>query len=262
MNRAEGAGVLRAQAPAALLCLGVAAHLLFLLSLRFGWLNPLFNDTCHRFGPGGDFFSLYAASVKAHAQESVYTVGGHVETVPYAYAFRYAPLVAYTLGAALSFLPAIGAYAAWLIACELALLRNVRLTLALAPDKKTGYVAAALWLLFTPYYLELFVGQFTFITASLVFWAYLGWREPPGRARRRGDWLWIGAVWLKMMPLLFLPVALLRGRWQVPPPPILREPEPTPPQAAALPPLLTGLRQRGQWEAVEFWTWPRTPPWP
>ncbi len=53
----------KAGAPAALLCLGVAIHLLFLLSLRLGWLNPLFNDTMHRFGPGGDFFSIYAAGV-------------------------------------------------------------------------------------------------------------------------------------------------------------------------------------------------------
>lgn len=203
---------LKANAPAALLGLGIAVHLLFLLSLRFGWLNPLFNDTCHRFGPGGDFFSIYAAGVKARAGESVYTVGGHVPTVPYAYAFRYAPLVAYTLGAALSALPAIAAYALWLIACELALLRNIRLTLALAPDRRTGQVAASLWLLFTPYYLELFVGQFTFITASLVFWAYLGWRDGN---RRKADWLWAAAVWLKMMPLLYLPVVLLRGRGKV-----------------------------------------------
>ena len=62
---------LRAHAPAALLCLGVAAHLLFLLSLRFGWLNPLFNDIMHRFGPGGDFFSIYAAGVKARAGENL-----------------------------------------------------------------------------------------------------------------------------------------------------------------------------------------------
>ena len=240
-DKATFPAALRANAPITLLCLGVAVHLLFLLSLRFGWLNPLFNDTLHRFGPGGDFFSIYAAGVKARAGESVYTVGGHVEAVPYAYAFRYAPLVAYTLGAALTVLPAIAAYAAWLIACELALLRNIRLTLALAPDKRTGYVAAALWLLFTPYYLELFVGQFTFITASLVFWAYLGWQaqerkpppEPPrgkahraarkaGGRRAEGQWaggrwadgFWAAAVWLKMMPLLFLPVVLLRGRWK------------------------------------------------
>ncbi len=53
----------KAHAPAALLGLGAAVHLLFLLSLRLGWLNPLFNDTMHRFGPGGDFFSIYAAGV-------------------------------------------------------------------------------------------------------------------------------------------------------------------------------------------------------
>ncbi len=202
----------KVHAPAALLGLGVLVHLLFLLSLRFGWLNPLFNDTMHRFGPGGDFFSIYAAGVKARAGQSVYTVGGHVPTVPYAYAFRYAPLVADTLGAALSCLPAIAAYALWLIGCEMALLRNIRLTLALAPDRRTGQVAAVLWLLFTPYYLELFVGQFTFITASLVFWAYLGWRDGARGTARKADWLWAAAVWLKMMPLLFLPVVLLRGR--------------------------------------------------
>ena len=137
--------------------------------------------------------------------------------------------------------PAIAAYAFWLIACELALLRNIRLTLEVAPDRRTGQVAVALWLLSAPYYLELFVGQFTFITASLVFWAYLGWQtqerrpppEPPrGKARRavrkaggrraEGQWtggrwvdgFWAAAVWLKMMPLLFLPVVLLRGRWK------------------------------------------------
>ena len=78
---ANFAAALRANAPTTLLALGVAVHLLFLLSLRFGWLNPLFNDTLHRFGPGGDFFSIYAAGVKARAGESVYTVGGHVEPI-------------------------------------------------------------------------------------------------------------------------------------------------------------------------------------
>lgn len=209
----------KASAPAALLALGIAVHLLFLLSLRFGWLNPLFNDTMHRFGPGGDFFSIYAAGVKARAGESVYTVGGHVESVPYAYAFRYAPLVAYTVGAALSCLPAIIAYAVWLIGCELALLRNVRLTLDMAPDRRTGQVAAALWLLFTPYYLELFVGQFTFITASLVFWAYLGWRDG-SRGGPEGTWeggLAVGGGGLAeddaaVVPAHYPPARALEGR--------------------------------------------------
>ena len=203
-----------------LLALGIGVHLLFLLSLRTGWLNPLFEDTQHRFGPAADFFSIYAAGVKARHGESVYTVGGHVEQVPYAYAFRYMPLVAYTLGAALSLLPALSAYGLWLVLCELALLRNIRLTWERAPDRRTGLLAAALWLLFSPYFLELYVGQFTFLTASLTFWAYLAWqdaalgRRPRAGAWRGGDLPWAGAVCLKMMPLLYMPIALLRGRWK------------------------------------------------
>lgn len=213
----------RSLPPAAyLLALGIGVHMLFLLALRTGWLNPLFEDTQHRFGPAADFFSIYAAGVKARHGESVYTVGGHVEQVPYAYAFRYVPLVAYTLGAALSLLPALSAYGLWLVLCELALLRNIRLTWERAPDRRTGLLAAALWLLFSPYFLELYVGQFTFLTASLTFWAYLAWQDAAlGKRPRAGAWWggdlpWAGAVCLKMMPLLYLPVALLRGRWKAP----------------------------------------------
>lgn len=205
---------------AGLLALGIGVHLLFLLALRTGWLNPLFEDTQHRFGPGADFFSIYAAGVKARHGESIYTIGGHLNVVPYAYAFRYAPVVAYTLGAALSFLSAVSSYALWLILCELALLRNIRLTLKYAPDRRTGLWTAALWLLFSPYFLELYMGQFTFLTASLAFWAYLAWQEEALNPRQRsgawwrGDLAWASSVCLKMMPLLYLPVALLRGRWK------------------------------------------------
>jgi hypothetical protein len=41
-----------------LLVFGVVVHLGFLLSLEIGWLNPVFNDSMHRFGPGCDFFSM------------------------------------------------------------------------------------------------------------------------------------------------------------------------------------------------------------
>src|SRR5690348_17139865 len=96
--------------PHALFCCGLLVHALFLLSLHFGWLNGLFNDSRHRYGPGADFFSVYAAGLKARSGLPLYTVGGEPDAVPYAYAFRYAPMVAYTLGWALSFLPALTAY--------------------------------------------------------------------------------------------------------------------------------------------------------
>ena len=262
--------------PVLLLVLGASIHLLFLLSLHSEAVNALFNDSVHRFGPGCDFFSIYAAGVKARLGESVYTIGGHVEQVPYAYAFRYAPAVAYTLGLGLSYLPHVTAYAVWLCLNELALLRNIRLTWELGRERservhhgdgplawsgqaptrrghgarereRVGargvfahpYTLAAMWLLFSPYFLELYVGQFTFITASMVFWAYVAWMRRQGPrssapgapastnspshplprlfaffAGHSGDFSWAAAVLLKMMPLLFLPVALLRGRWK------------------------------------------------
>ena len=52
--------------------IGIAVHLVFLLSLRTGWINAFFDDSMHRFGPGGDFFSIYAAGVRARQGMSVY----------------------------------------------------------------------------------------------------------------------------------------------------------------------------------------------
>ncbi len=63
---------LRGAVPIGLVALAVLAHLAFLLSLRTGALNPLFNDSVHRFGPGCDFFSICAAGVKARLGEGVY----------------------------------------------------------------------------------------------------------------------------------------------------------------------------------------------
>ena len=65
--------------------IGIVVHLVFLLSLRTGWINALFDDSMHRFGPGGDFFSIYAAGVRARQGMSVYLKGGHVSAVPYGY---------------------------------------------------------------------------------------------------------------------------------------------------------------------------------
>jgi hypothetical protein len=78
-----------------------------------------------------------------------------------------------------------------------------------------------MWLLFSPYYLELVVGQFTFVTVSLMFWAYLGWRDKDEKgngAAGSGPWIADTSVivgcCLKLIPVLFIPVALLRGRWK------------------------------------------------
>ena len=204
-----------------LLAFAVIFHGISLVSLRTGWLNPLFDDSSHRFGPGGDFFSIYASGVQAMQGKRIYRLSGHVSEVPYAYPFRYAPIVAYSLAWLLALAPAVTSYGLWLVLCEFVLLWNIRLTFERAPDIRAACIASIVWLCFTPFYLELYVGQFTFITASLIWWAYLAWSPRAGAiapsdrmASRFGSLLWCAAFWLKMMPALFIPIALLRGRWK------------------------------------------------
>jgi len=184
-----------------------------------GLVNSLFEDTSHRFGPGGDLFSIVAAGLQAQHGHSIYSVGGHVSGVPYCYGFRYAPIVAYVMAVTLCRLPAVVAYGLWRILCEMTLLKNILLTWDRSPDRKTAMLTAAMWLAFTPYFIELFVGQFTFVAVSISLWAQVSWQDGETsprnyRVSRRGDLFWAAAFWLQMMPGIFIPIALLRGRYK------------------------------------------------
>ncbi|MGE3983106.1 MAG: hypothetical protein AB7G38_02980, partial [Dehalococcoidia bacterium] len=82
---------------ALLFAAAVAVHVVGLISLLTGWLDPLFNDAVNRLGQGADFFAVYGAGHNLLDGKSVYAPaeGG----VPYAYPFRYLPSVGYSLGA-------------------------------------------------------------------------------------------------------------------------------------------------------------------
>lgn len=191
----------------ALFGLGIVVHLIFLFSLRTGWLNGLFNDSSHTIGQGCDFYSIYLGAMRGRYGDSVFVPGHHPASVPYGYAFRYAPMVAYAFIPA-TILPARAAYVVWIVVCELILLRNVLLTVRQSTDRSRSLAAASMWLLFSPYYLELYVGQFTFVTASLMFWAYLGWEEKS----RSADLFYGASILMKIFPVIYAPVAFLRDR--------------------------------------------------
>lgn len=183
-------------------------HALFWLSLRTHWLVPLFNDSVHRFGPGADFFALYQAGYSAMRGQSIYSF---TETaIPYAYPFRYLPVSAYTVGPLLALLPPTWAYALWLGICELFLIRNVKLTHQLSGGGTRGALLGAIWLTFCPYFLELWVGQFTFILGSLLFWTVLAVERGAVRA---GQGWWITSVMWKPASLLWLPLWLRERRY-------------------------------------------------
>jgi glycosyl transferase family 87 len=185
-------------------------HGLFWISLRTHWLVPLFNDTVHRFGPGADFFALYQAGYSAVHGHSIYSFLPGQTVIPYAYPFRYLPASAYTAGVLLTLVPPAAAYALWLGVCELCLLYNVRETYRRSGEGVRGALLAGLWLAFTPYFLELWVGQFTFLLGSLLFWSALALQD--GRWKAAQGW-WITSVLWKPASLLWAPLWLRERRF-------------------------------------------------
>ena len=207
-----------------LACAGLL-HLGLLIGWR--WQQPLvpyfFDATVLSGGRGLDFYSIYQAGYNARHGWDIYEGDpSRVQVVvPYSTPFRYLPPVAYTVGAALSLLSPLAAYKAWVVIVELTLLLCAGSTLWLTRrELDLGVRLAAMWLVFTPYYLELFMGQFSLIQAALIFGTLLLAFRPPARAGAAArlppafDWLWIASLLWKVNTVLFAPVWLRLRRWR------------------------------------------------
>jgi hypothetical protein len=199
-----------ARARWALLSAAAAVHLTFLVSLHTGWLNPLFNDAYNRPGPGVDLFAVYHAGRQVVTDRDPYLMDEEPRVTPHYSPFRYPPAVALTIGVAVSGLKPWPTYIAWLVVLELVLAANLLLMRKLVHDELHRDVLAAGFLAFTPLYLELWMGQFTLATATLVMFAFYAWER--GRARL-GAGLWAGAAAIKLFPLALVPLLLRRRRY-------------------------------------------------
>ncbi len=157
-----------------LLVLAAILHLFTLVSWRTGTLNPLFFDAVVTHGRRGwDFYALYQAGHNVLTGHSVYeSDGAKIEMVipdgTYT-PFRYLPLSAYTVGVLLNAVSPLWAYRLWVATIEALLLGCVVLTWRTVEDPDRRARAAAMWLFFTPFYLELYMGQFSFVQGALLF---------------------------------------------------------------------------------------------
>jgi hypothetical protein len=184
-----------------LLPVAIALHAIALASLHFGYLNPLFNDAENRLGQGSDFFAIYQAGHNFIHGISVYAEGH--PAVPYDYPFRYLPFTGFTLGAVLNLLPPWPAYWTWVSVNEVLLALNIACTWRFAPTPPSRTLGACMWLLFTPLYLELFMGQFSFLMATLFFWLGLSLVIS---SPKRSFLSWTLSLLVKTNSLLFLPI--------------------------------------------------------
>ncbi len=151
---------------AALLIPSICIHLLFLVSLTNGILDPLFNASSHRIGQGADFYQFYQAGRSLVQGMSIYQ---HIDpsSLPYGPSFRYPPLMACGVGLAFQPFTPETARLIWCIVSELFFLATVALLWRIAGSSRALPVAA-LCLMFTPLYTDLYLGQTNTLMALLI----------------------------------------------------------------------------------------------
>lgn len=184
--------------------LGLGCHLAFVSNLIFGFLTPVSHDmtlfrTPHQ---GIDFKAVYAAGLYARKGMNLYREGpvGEIEHT----LFRYTPPVAFFPGIPFSLIPNVKlAYGGWVFINEIVFLINLILTILFCIKEERIIPSLVLWMFFFPYAVEIYMGQFSFVTGSLVFWSALAlWKKRVGLATL----LWIPSILLKIFPVLLIPV--------------------------------------------------------
>ncbi len=201
----------------ALLALAVAIHIVFVASLAEPrhFLNPLFVEGVHNLeeGQGSDFYAFYQAGRYVLDGEDIYRrpMEDQNRVVPYAYFYRYLPFVAYTIGVALNAVPPRVAYWLWVILVEVILLACIAATRKMTRDLWLFSQLTTMWLVFTPFYLEQYMGQLTFVMAALMFAFALA----HARGRRAAfQWSWIASLLIKHLTVLYLPILVRMKRYR------------------------------------------------
>ncbi len=188
--------------PVPYLVAGLLIHAVFLAALGTDLLRPLFNDASHT-RRGFDFGVFYLAGQALAEGRDIYSVSG-------AFGFRYLPAFALVASLFAQFQP-FTAYLLHLCCTELFLAANLYLTWRWVEEPHRG-LALFMWLAFSPYFLELYMGQVSFWAASLLFWLIVGLHSD----RRWATGLcWAGALLVKPNALILAPALLRLRAWRV-----------------------------------------------
>lgn len=188
--------------PVPYLIAGLLIHAVFLSALGTDLLRPLFNDASHT-RRGFDFGVFYLAGQALAEGRDIYSVSG-------AFGFRYLPAFALVASLFAQFQP-LTAYLLHLCCTELFLAANLYLTWRWVEEPRRG-LALFIWLAFSPYFLELYMGQVSFWAASLLFWLIVGLHSD---RRWATGFCWAGALLVKPNALILAPALLRLRAWRV-----------------------------------------------
>ncbi len=198
------------------LVIAIVIHIIFLSSLFTGVLNPLFYDTEYLIGQGADFFSYYQAGYNVLNGIDIFTVPDPA-AVPYLYPYRYLPYFAYSFGVIINLAPPLTAYWIWVglltVMIWLSVLRTRSLAEALDRSDYEARIGMGMWLMFSPTYIELYLGQVTLFAGILIFFALTD-RTLVDDRKSRGTLalFWIAGSLVKLIPYFITPVLLGAGK--------------------------------------------------
>ncbi len=163
---------------------------------------PLHNDTIHRMGTGVDLYGVYHAALNERRGLNPYDFYNLDGITPYWEPYRYLPIVAIA-AEPLTWLSPGAARVVWGLLLE-AFLAILLVTLwKRIADKRVRLITIALLLVNTPYFLEVYMGQFTFLAISLCCLSVL--------MVARGQAVYCASALLKPLTFAVVP-ALLRER--------------------------------------------------
>ncbi|HXK33889.1 MAG TPA: glycosyltransferase family 87 protein [Dehalococcoidia bacterium] len=204
---------LRQHWPRILFAAAVLWHIFMMSSLWTGHMDPLFHDS-DTAPQAIDFYAIYQAGDWLIDGRSIYVVDFFFLDVPIAPPpFRYMPFVAYALAVPLNALPPETAYWVWEALVECMLLGCAWLTFRVGRDHAPwNWASASLWLVPTPLYTEMYLGQFSILMATLLLLTLILLLR--GRA-----WAsavpWTVSLMVKANTALLAPLLLRMGHWRV-----------------------------------------------
>lgn len=181
-----------------------AAHGLLLWLTLSRHLDFLWNDARHRLGPGTDFFAFYSAGLHLLQGQGAY---GHGP----GFGFRYHPLMAALVGVTLSPLPRGVAYALYVVILEGCFFYVFWRLGAFVKTPRSLLAARVILVFFTPYYLEVYMGNFSFVAAVILLAAF---RHLQTDRKVAAFGLLAASIIVKPVGLVFLPYLFVRKHYR------------------------------------------------
>lgn len=209
-----------------LVILGLLLHVSFLISLKTGWWDPYFHAGMNKTTQAVDFFAIYVTGHELLNGRSIYPVEKSIVDGEETYVviqyqpvdenmpekrtpFRYLPTAAYVATALTLFKPWT-AYILWVILYEILFFASILILGFHFKSMKGMHVAAALYLFFTPWYPEIFIGQHSFLQSVFILGMLCAILS--GKPGRTAGW-WITSVLWKINTAICLPAFIRWRKW-------------------------------------------------